>query len=134
MNTTAATTNPMMLGIDEMPRTTMPRGIQNHTTASAPPVISEAVGTTPIGRGRRWGSPAEMPMVSVSAAGASGAAASFVTTMPTNLWTGARRGHGVFPRVRRGFSSTAPCGASVSVPARHAASNRHFAHARRWPY
>lgn len=37
----------MMLGIDEMAITRITSGIQNHTTARAPPVSSDALAATP---------------------------------------------------------------------------------------
>src|SRR5258708_23693734 len=50
--TTPASTNPTSDGIDEIAMITSDRGIQNHTTLNAAPVIIEALGTRPTVRVR----------------------------------------------------------------------------------
>ncbi len=46
--TTAASRNPMIEGIEDTAMTRMASGTQNHTVATAAPMIIDAVGTTPI--------------------------------------------------------------------------------------
>lgn len=58
----------MTLGIDETPMIRSVNGTQNHTVAIAPPVIIDAVGTTPMGRrGDAAGASTASGLVSVTA-------------------------------------------------------------------
>ena len=52
MKTTADTAKPMTLGIDERPITRSANGIQNHTTATAPPTSRDALAAALNGRVR----------------------------------------------------------------------------------
>ena len=66
-------------GMDEMPTTRMVNGIQSHTTATAAPVIIDAVGTRPM---RRAGVGVPTAVCGVSTA-AGGAGLEVTATMPT---------------------------------------------------
>src|SRR5882757_7421877 len=52
MKAMAPSRKPITDGIDERARIRIVKGIQNHTTPNAAPVISDAVGTRPSGRAR----------------------------------------------------------------------------------
>src|ERR671916_1837299 len=87
MNTTAASTNPMPEGIDETPTIKIVKGIQNHTRPIAAPVIIDAVGTTPMVRGRDVSAGCSAAIGSVLASGL----VSVTATMPTTYGPGALR-------------------------------------------
>ncbi|BBZ59383.1 hypothetical protein MMON_06840 [Mycolicibacterium monacense] len=67
--------NPMTDGIEEVPSTSRPNGIQNHTTPMAAPITMEAVGTMPTVRGG--------DVVSLTATDAGGGLAVTATMCPT---------------------------------------------------
>ena len=110
MNTTPARRKPITLGIDEMPITRIVNGIQNHTVRDGA-AGDQRRARDETDRAGMWLRDVGRLRQAVMRVG--DCIESVTAAMHSNLWTGTRRRHNVFPRLCRGLTPNG--GALVAI-------------------